>query len=107
MSKESEFQTKLRKEIEERFEGSIVTKLDSGDIQGIPDLLILYKNKWAALECKRSSNENKQPNQDWYVKRMNEMSYASFIYPENKENVLNEMERSFKSSRATRVPKSK
>ena len=98
MSKESEFQTKLRKEIEERFEGSIVTKLDSGDIQGIPDLLILYKNKWAALECKRSSNENKQPNQDWYVKRMNEMSYASFIYPENKENVLNEMERSFKSS---------
>lgn len=107
MSKESEFQTKLRKEIEERFEGSIVTKLDSGDIQGIPDLLILYKNKWAALECKRSSNENKQPNQDWYVKRMNEMSYASFIYPENKENVLNEMERSFKSSRATRVSKSK
>lgn len=107
MSKESSFQKELRKEIEERFSGSIVTKLDSGDIQGIPDLLVLYKNNWAALECKKDEKSHRQPNQDWYVKRMNEMSFASFICPENKENVLNEMERSFESSRTTRVPKSK
>ena len=107
MSKESSFQEELRKEIEERFSGSIVTKLDSGDIQGIPDLLVLYKNNWAALECKKDEKSHRQPNQDWYVKRMNEMSFASFICPENKENVLNEMERSFESSRTTRVPKSK
>lgn len=107
MPKESDFQKDLRKEIEERFEGSIVTKLDSGDIQGIPDLLVLYKDKWAALECKKSNKASKRTNQDWYIEQMNKMSYASFIYPENKENVLNEMERSFKSSRAARVSKPK
>lgn len=107
MPKESDFQLKLRKEIENRFEGSIVTKLDAGNIQGIPDLLVLYKDKWAALECKRKSNANKQCNQDYYVDILDSMSFARFICPENKESVLNEMERSFKSDRTTRISKSK
>ena len=50
--RENKFQSNLKKEIKETFPGCIVTKLDSGDIQGIPDLLILYKNKWATLENK-------------------------------------------------------
>ena len=75
------------------FPGCIVTKLDSGDIQGIPDLLILYKNKWATLENKRSENANHQPNQDYYVDKMNEMSFSRFIYPENKDEVLNELKK--------------
>jgi hypothetical protein len=107
MARENSFQAALIKDIEQRFEGSIVTKLDSGHIQGIPDLLVLYKDKWAALECKKSSNEKHQPNQDWYVEHMNTMSYASFVYPENKEKVLNEIEESFKPKRPARVPKSK
>ncbi len=107
MAKENEFQASLIKEIEGRFEGSIVTKLDSGHVQGIPDLLVLYKDKWAALECKKSAKESHRPNQDWYVEHMNDMSYASFIYPENKEKVLNEIEQSFKSNRTARVPKPK
>lgn len=107
MARERDFQSALIKDIQNRFEGSIVTKLDSGHIQGIPDLLVLYKDKWAALECKKSEKENHQPNQDWYVEHMNQMSYASFIYPENKEKVLDEIERSFKPNRAARVPKSK
>lgn len=107
MARESNFQASLIKEIENRFEGSIVTKMDSGHIQGIPDLLVLYRDKWAALECKASGKESHQPNQDWYVEHMNQMSYASFIYPENKEKVLNEIEQSFKSSRAARIPEPK
>lgn len=105
MRRESEFQSKLKKEIETRFPGSIVTKLDSEMIQGIPDLLILYKDKWATLECKKTSDSHHQPNQDYYVDKMNNMSFSRFICPENKEGILNEMERSFKSTRSTRVSK--
>lgn len=95
--KESDFQSKLIKEIEKRFDGSIVMKNDANYIQGIPDLLILFKNKWAALECKKEEKSSKRPNQPYYVNKMNEMSFARFISPENKEEVLNDMEQSFKS----------
>lgn len=91
MKKESQFQSKLRKELEEKFPGCIVTKLDSGDIQGIPDLLVLYKNKWATLENKKSKNAHRQPNQEYYVNKMDEMSFSRFIYPENKDEVVSEL----------------
>ena len=95
--KESKFQADLKKELKTMFPGCIVTKLDSGDIQGIPDLLILYKNKWATLENKRSATASKRPNQEYYVNKMNEMSFSRFIFPENKEEVLNELREAFKS----------
>lgn len=94
---ENKFQAKLIKEIKNRFPGCIVMKNDSSYIQGIPDLIILFKNKWAALEVKKSNDASHRPNQDYYVDKMNEMSYASFISPENKEEVLDGMERSFKA----------
>ena len=93
--KENEFQSKLKKELKERYEGCIVTKLDANDIQGIPDLLILYKNKWATLENKKDSKATKQPNQDYYVNKMNDMSFSKFIYPENKKEVLEELDKFF------------
>lgn len=94
--KESKFQSNLKKEIKSLFPGCIITKMDSGDIQGIPDLLILYKNKWATLENKRCANASHRPNQDYYVNKMNEMSFSRFIYPENKKEVLNELKDFFK-----------
>lgn len=96
MKRENEFQSKLKKELIERFPGCIVTKLDSGDIQGIPDLLILYKDKWATLENKRSAKAAKRPNQEYYVNKMNEMSFSRFIYPENKNEILSELDHVFK-----------
>lgn len=93
--RESKFQADLKKEIKKRFPGCIVTKLDSGDIQGIPDLLILYKDMWATLENKRSANEPKRPNQEYYVNKMNEMSFSRFIFPENREEILRELENKF------------
>lgn len=107
MKKESQFQAELIKELKERFKGCLVMKLDSGYLQGIPDLLILYKKKWATLECKKTKNAKKRPNQDHYVDLMNEMSFSRFIFPENKEEVLNDLELTFKPSRATRVFRSK
>lgn len=91
MKKESEFQHSLKKELENLFPGCMVTKLDSSYIQGIPDLLVLYKNKWATLENKRSKKASHQPNQDYYVEKMNNMSFSRFIYPENKNDVVNEL----------------
>lgn len=95
--READFQAKLIQELRGKYEGAIVTKLDASHIQGIPDLLILYKDKWAVLECKKSKNAKHRPNQDYYVDRMNKMSFSRFIFPENKEEVLNELEQAFKS----------
>lgn len=92
MQRENKFQSNLKKELKEMFPGCIVTKLDSGDIQGIPDLLILYNNRWATLENKRTKNAHKQPNQEYYVNKMNDMSFSRFIYPENKEEIMGELE---------------
>ena len=96
MKKESMFQKNLKKELKEKYPGCIVTKLDSGDIQGIPDLLILYGRKWATLENKRDANADKQPNQDYYVDKMNNMSFSRFMYPEVKEQVLEELDEFFR-----------
>lgn len=93
---ESEFQSKLISEIKDRFPGCIVVKNDASYIQGIPDLLVLHKNKWASLECKKSEKAKHRPNQEYYVEKMNEMSFSAFIFPENKEEVLNDLEFAFK-----------
>lgn len=96
MSKlERDFQSNLKKELLEKFPGCIVTKLDANNIQGIPDLLILYNDQWATLENKKSAKAKKQPNQEYYVNTMNNMSFSRFIYPENKDEVLKELEDKF------------
>ena len=92
---ENKFQAKLIQDIKQLLPGCIVMKNDSSYIQGIPDLLVLHKDKWASLECKKSTNAKKQPNQEYYVKRMDEMSFVRFISPENKEDVLNELRKTF------------
>ena len=92
---ERDFQGQLIKEIKQLLPGCMVLKNDPNYIQGIPDLLVVYKDRWAALECKKNATASHRPNQDYYVNKMDGMSFASFIYPENKEEVLHEMERSF------------
>ena len=94
---ENKFQANLIKELKKLFPGCIVMKNDAGYIQGIPDLLILYNDKWASLECKKSAGAKRQPNQEYYVGRMNEMSFSRFISPENEEEVLHELQQAFQS----------
>lgn len=91
---ESGFQDKLRDELKKSFPGCMIFKMDQ--IQGIPDLLILYKNKWATLECKRNKGASKRPNQEYYVDLMNKMSFSRFIRPENMDEVLRELKEVFK-----------
>ena len=96
---ENKFQSNLIKEIKKLFPDCIVLKNDSSYIQGIPDLLILYKNKWASLEVKKSATASHRPNQNYYVEKMNKMSFSRFIFPENKDEVLEDLVRLFKRNK--------
>ena len=96
MALENSYKTDLVKKIERLFPGCMVVHLDPNEIQGIPDLLVLYRDKWAALEGKKSANEPHQPNQDYYVGMLNYMSFAAFIFPENKDEVLDDLYEYFK-----------
>lgn len=89
---EREFQAWLIKELKRRFPNCLVIKTDPTYIQGLPDLLILYKDCWAALEVKRSADAHHQPNQEYYIDKMNKMSFAEFIFPEIAEEILDAME---------------
>lgn len=102
---EADYQSYLKKRLRSTFKGCIVTKLDPNDTQGIPDLLILHKNRWATLEVKENKNAKHRPNQDYYVDKMRDMSYSSFIYPENEEEVFNELQQALKPGRRSFVPK--
>ena len=92
---ENKFQSNLIKELKRMFPGCIIVKNDPNYIQGFPDLTIFYKNKWAALECKKSKNASRQPNQEYYVDKLDGMSFARFISPENKEEILDELYQTF------------
>lgn len=93
---ESKFQAELIRDLKQMFPGCIVLKNDPNYIQGMPDLTIFWHDRWATLEVKKSANASHQPNQDYYVELMDRMSFSRFIYPENKEEVLYELQQSFR-----------
>ena len=95
MKRENAFQASLINELKETFSGCIVLKNDSSYMQGIPDLSIFFGDKWAMLECKKNAKADHQPNQDRYVAAAKSMSYAAFIYPENKDEVIKELKQHF------------
>lgn len=93
--RESDFQRSLIRELKQMFPGCVVLKNDPGYLQGIPDLLLLWKEHWAALEVKRSRSASRQPNQTYWVEKMDGMSFARFVCPENKEEVYHEIQQAF------------
>jgi hypothetical protein len=102
---ERDYQQYLIRVLKELFPGCVVLKNDAEYMQGFPDLLILYGNKWAALEVKASRKAAQQPNQAYYVEQLDFMSFAAFIYPENEEEVLDALQLAFKSRRSSRLPR--
>lgn len=88
---ESKFQTVFLDKLRIIFSNCIILKNDPNYLGGVPDWIILYKNKWACLEIKRTKHAHKQPNQAYYVNRMKNMSYSSFVYPENEQQVILEL----------------
>lgn len=89
--RESKFQAKLIKDIKERLPDCIVLKNDPTYLQGIPDLTVFNNDKWATLEVKKSANASHQPNQDYYVEKMDRMSFSRFVYPENRDVVFSDL----------------
>lgn len=96
---ESTFQGALIKELKAMFPGCLVLKNDPNYIQGFPDLTVLYRDKWALLESKRETKASHRPNQNYYVNLADGMSFARFICPENKQEVLHELQQTFQSGR--------
>lgn len=105
--RESSFQSQLIRELESMFKGCVIFKTDPRYMQGFPDLMILYNDKWAALECKKKDGAHQQPNQSYYVEMLNKMSFSRFISPDNKKEVLDDLQRTFESGRPTCLPGSK
>ena len=92
---ESKFQRELIEDLQKLFPEALIYKNESK--QGLPDLTILNGGNWALLECKKSENASHQPNQDYYVEKANRMSFSRFIYPENKQEVLDELQQAFRT----------
>lgn len=99
---ETEFRTQLVKDLEELLPGCIVLYNDAQTRQGIPDLVVFYGNRYGFLEVKRSEKETRQPNQTYYTELFNEWSYGAVIYPENRELILDEIQRALGSRRLSR-----
>lgn len=96
---ERDFQPKLIKEIKERLPGCLVMKNDPNYIQGIPDLSVLYGSKWALLEVKKSEKANRRPNQPYYIQYAKDNAYGAIVSPENKEDILNELQQALQPDR--------
>lgn len=104
---ERTYQAELIKKLRVIFPGCVILKNDTDYMQGVPDLTILFGKHWAMLEVKRvrpRSSADFEPNQEWYLDQLNGMSYAACIYPENEEDVLYELQQTFRTRRSTRVP---
>lgn len=104
MARESKFEQELILELLKMFPGAVILKNDSSFFQGIPDRLILYRDRWAAFEVKSHPTARHQQNQDYYVEMFNRMSFAAFVYPQNKEWFLHELQQALRPRRRTRIP---
>lgn len=93
---EREFQKFFIAKLKAMFPGCYILKNDPRYKQGAPDIVVLFKDKWAMLEMKKSEKANHQPNQDYWVEKLGQMSYASFVYPENESKILEELKEVFK-----------
>lgn len=101
--REGEYQTELVRRLEAMFPGCMVFKTDANYRQGFPDLVILWHDCWAALEVKTSPLASRQPNQDFYINKLSDMSFAAYIYPEREEEVLSALQQAFESPRGACV----
>jgi|SRR5262252_2372116 len=101
--RETQYQAKLIKKMETLFPGCLIIRIDSRQVQGLPDILILFNDRWAVLEVKMGDTSRLQPNQEYYVNMLNDMSYASFINPDNEEEVLSDLQSAFGIIRQARI----
>lgn len=100
---ERDYQSYLIGRIEPLFYGCYILKNDSSYWQGIPDLSIFWGPYWGMLEVKRSLNEKYEPNQEYHIATLNEMSFCAMICPENEEEVIHALQSAFGIRRLPRL----
>jgi hypothetical protein len=100
---ESRYQAKIIKKIRTLLPGCVILKNDPSYIQGFPDIIVLYGERWGVLEIKPSESAPFQPNQEYYLEILNQMSYAACICPENEEVVLDELYSALKLGGTSRI----
>jgi hypothetical protein len=103
---ESMYKQHVFKRLRLMFPGCEIIRTDTASQQGLPDHIVLWGPYWATLEFKTSAKAKRQPNQEYFVQRLDEMSFAAFIYPENEDEVLHALEQAFASSRRTCISQS-
>jgi hypothetical protein len=97
MARESSFQSHVIARLRDLIgDDGFVFAMDGNYIQGFPDVLILYKGKWAALECKKSSKEPFQPNQEYYIDLIDSLSFCRVIYPSIENEVFNDLQQALR-----------
>jgi hypothetical protein len=97
--KEASYSMSLKRELRAEFPGIVIVKNDPELQQGFPDLMLLYKNRWAALEVKADYLAPHQPNQDYWIEHLDSMSMAAFIFPENHDAIMEELRKHFNGRR--------
>lgn len=85
------FERKFCKKLRDLHPDVYVMKNDASLVQGFPDRVIYFHDKYAILEFKRSANASRRPNQDWYINNFAQYTYSSYVYPENAEQVFNDL----------------
>jgi len=97
MMLERQYQARLIRKLRRFFPGCVILKNDPDYMSGVPDLTILYGPKWGMLEVKGDEDSPEQPNQGYYIRILNEMSFAAFIHPGNEAEVLRALQLTFES----------
>lgn len=90
--KESAFQQLVIKWL--RAKGCVVLKYQQNATTraSIPDILFLKEGFWGAIEVKKSKTAKYRPGQKETVAKMDAMSWATVVYPENWPEVQKELE---------------
>lgn len=97
--REGRYESSVVHRLRAMYPGCVILKNDTRHLQGIPDRTIFYNDRWAMLEFKVEDGAPTQPNQKYYVDLLDEMSFASFIYPENEVEVLDDLQSTFLARR--------
>lgn len=107
MRKERDYQPVFIKKVRALFPGCVILKNNPNYMQGVPDLIVLWNDRWAMFEVKRSrplTSADFEPNQEWYIEELDKMSFCACVYPENEQEVLSALQRAFTARRKARVP---
>ena len=88
---EKDFQKTIIKWL--RAKGCLVIKYQQNATTraSIPDIIFLKEGFWGAIEVKKSKTSKFQPGQKEMVTKMNEMSWAKVVWPENWKETQKEL----------------